>query len=65
VYKFFGENKNLGKSFTVKHFTAEKVPRSTIYDILSRLENFPALTIQKMTQGKSTGSKRTSTIRRE
>ena len=57
VYKFFEENKNLGKSFTVKHFTAEKVPRSTVYDILSRLEDFPAqrkpgsgATIQKMTQ---------------
>ncbi len=22
VYKFFEENKNLGKSFTLKHFTA-------------------------------------------
>jgi hypothetical protein len=59
VYKFFEENKNLGKSFTVKHFTAEKVPRSTIYDSLSRLEHFPAqrkpgvqggAKIQKMTQ---------------
>ena len=42
VYKFFEENKNLGKSYTLKHFTAEKVPRSTFYDILSRLEDFPA-----------------------
>jgi hypothetical protein len=72
VYKLFEENKNLGKSYTLKHFTSEKVPRSTVYDILSRLEDFPAqrkpgssATIQKITKGKSTGSKRTSTIRRE
>jgi hypothetical protein len=57
VYKFFEENKNLGKSFTLKHFTSEKVPRRTVYAILSRLEDFPAkrkpgsgATIQKMTQ---------------
>jgi len=56
VYKFFEENKNLGKSYTVKHFT-EKVPRRTVYDILSRLEDFPAqrkpgsgATMKKMTQ---------------
>jgi hypothetical protein len=30
VYKFFEENKNPGKSFTLKHFTSEKVPRRTI-----------------------------------
>ena len=57
VYKFFEENKNPGKSFTLKHFTSEKVPRRTIYAIVSRLEDFPAqrkpgsgATIQKMTQ---------------
>ena len=57
VYKFFEENKNPGKSFTLKHFTSEKVPRRTVYAILSRLEDFPAqrkpgsgATIQKMTQ---------------
>jgi hypothetical protein len=57
VYKFFEENKNLGKSYTVKHFTAEKVPRRTVYGILSRLEDFPAqrkpgsgATFKKMTQ---------------
>jgi len=57
VYKFFEENKNPGKLFTLKHFTSEKVPRRTVYAILSRLEDFPAqrkpgsgATIQKMTQ---------------
>jgi hypothetical protein len=57
VYKFFEENKNPGKSFTLKHFTSEKVPRRTVYAILGRLEDFPAqrkagsgATIQKMTQ---------------
>jgi len=53
VYKFFEENKNLVKSFTLKHFTSEKVTRRTVYAILSRLEDFPAgsgATIQKMTQ---------------
>jgi hypothetical protein len=57
VYKFFEKNKNHGKSYTLKHFTAEKVPRRTVYDILSRLEDFPAhrkpvsgATMKKMTQ---------------
>jgi hypothetical protein len=57
VYKFFEENKNLGKSFFLKHFNSEKVPRRTVYAILSRLEDFPAqrkpssgATIQKMIQ---------------
>jgi len=41
----------------VKHFTAEKVPRRTVYAILSRFEDFPAqrkpgsgATMKKMTQ---------------
>ncbi len=57
VYKFFEENKNSVKSFTLKHFTPEKVPRRTVYAIWSRLEDFPAqrkpgsgASIQKMTQ---------------
>ena len=62
VYKFFEENKNLGKSYTVKHFTVEKVSRSTIYDILSRLEDFLA---QRKPGSGATMKKRTSTIRRE
>jgi hypothetical protein len=40
VYKFFNENKSLGKMFTVRHFMAEQVPRSTIYNILKRSEYF-------------------------
>jgi len=30
VYKFFEENKNPGKSFTLKHFNSEKVPRRSV-----------------------------------
>ena len=33
------ENLNLGKSYTVKHYLAEKIPKSTIYDIIRRAEN--------------------------
>ena len=57
VYKFFEANKELGKIYTVNHFTAEKVPRSTVYRILSRFECLPAVrkecsgvTYRKMTQ---------------
>ena len=59
VYKFFEQNKKLGKIYTVNHFTAEQVPRRTVYSILSRLECFPALrkpgsgvTYRKMTKKK-------------
>ena len=41
VYNFFEKNKDFGKPYTVEHFTAEQVPRSTVYGILSRLERFP------------------------
>jgi transposase len=57
VYAFFNKNKKLGKMFTVRHFMAENVPRSTIYDILKRSEYFPperkqgsGQTPQKMTK---------------
>ena len=38
VYKFYNENKALGKIHTVKHFMAENVPRRTIYSIIKRSE---------------------------
>jgi len=48
----------------LKHFTSEKVPRRTVYAILSRLEDFPAqkkpgsgATIQKITQRQVNGLK--------
>ena len=41
VYNFYNANKSLGKMFTVRHFMAEKVPKSTIYNILARSEYFP------------------------
>ena len=41
-YKFFEDNKKFGKMYTVNHFLAEKVPRRTIYSILSRFEYSPA-----------------------
>ena len=40
VYAFFNENRSLGKIFTVRHFMAEKIPRSTVYRILKRSEYF-------------------------
>ena len=42
MYKFFNENKSLGKMYTVRHFVAEKVTRRTIYSILERSQHFPA-----------------------
>ena len=39
VCKFYSDNKNNGKIFTVNHFLAENVPRSTIYDIIKRVED--------------------------
>ncbi|RNA14881.1 tripeptidyl-peptidase 2 [Brachionus plicatilis] len=38
VYAFFKENRSLGKILTVRHFMAEKIPRSTVYRILKRSE---------------------------
>ncbi|RMZ96734.1 tripeptidyl-peptidase 2 [Brachionus plicatilis] len=40
VNAFFNENRSLGKIFTVRHFMAEKNPRSTVYRILKRSEYF-------------------------
>lgn len=39
VYEFYNDNFNKGISFTVKHFTDENIPLSTVYSINSRLEN--------------------------
>ena len=39
VYKCFEKNKNLGKSYTLKHFTAEKVPRRTVLKIFLHKES--------------------------
>ncbi len=36
---FFEENKKKGKSYTVQHFVAEKVAKSTIYDVMARVDN--------------------------
>ena len=32
----------MGKTFTLNHFKAEQVPRSTLYIILDRIDRFPA-----------------------
>ena len=39
IYEFYLNNKLQGKKFTVAHFNAEIIPRSTIYDIIKRVEN--------------------------
>jgi len=36
---FYEENKQKGKSYTLKHFVAEKVAKSTIYDTMARVDN--------------------------
>ncbi len=33
IYKFYSDNRDQGKLFTVKHFRAENIPNRTIYDI--------------------------------
>ena len=39
VYKFYLENQSRGKNFTVLHFKAEKLSKSTIYRIIQCAEN--------------------------
>jgi hypothetical protein len=43
IGSFYAKNKNKGKSFTVIHFSDQKVPKSTIYDIISRVDNEESL----------------------
>lgn len=38
VYKFYEENRALGKLYTYKHFSCEHVSKSTIYNIIQRFE---------------------------
>lgn len=38
VYNFYFQNRDKGKTFTVNHFLAEKIPKRTIYSIIERLE---------------------------
>ena len=39
VYEFYLENMSLGKTYTVKHFAAEKISKRTIYNIIKRFIN--------------------------
>ena len=39
IGNFYIENHSRGPSFTVKHFKKEKVPQSTIYSIIRRVDN--------------------------
>ena len=39
MYKSYSDNKNNGKIFTVNHFLPQNLPRSTIYDIIKRVED--------------------------
>jgi len=39
VYRFYLDNRDKGKLFTVNHFTAEHIHKSTIYRIIKRAEN--------------------------
>ena len=38
MYKFYIQNKSLGKKYTLDHFKAENIPKSTIYSIIERAE---------------------------
>jgi transposase len=38
VVNFYNKNKYLGKSFVAKHFLDEKVPKSTVYRLISSAE---------------------------
>lgn len=43
VYKFYSDNIDKGKIYTVRHFQAEGAPRTTVYSILTRFHtNLPA-----------------------
>jgi transposase len=39
VVNFYEKNKHFGKSFVAKHFLAEKVPKSTVYRLISCAEH--------------------------
>lgn len=39
IYNFYLENRSHGKEFTVNHFKAENVPKTTIYRIIQSAEN--------------------------
>jgi len=39
IYKFYSDNREQGKLFTVKHFRAEHIPDRTLYDIIKRAES--------------------------
>uniref|UniRef100_A0A914D739 Transposase n=1 Tax=Acrobeloides nanus TaxID=290746 RepID=A0A914D739_9BILA len=39
VYNFYSKNIQSGKLYTVRHFMAEEVPKTTLYDILRRYDN--------------------------
>ena len=39
VYEFYLNNRVRGKKYTIDHFSAENIPKTTIYDIIQRAEN--------------------------
>lgn len=39
IYKFYCDNREQGKFFTVQHFRAEKIPDRTIYSVIKRAES--------------------------
>ena len=39
VHEFYLENNIFGKTYIIKHFQAENIPRRTIYDIIKCAEN--------------------------
>jgi hypothetical protein len=47
IENFYIEHHSRGQNFTVKHFKKEKVPQSTIYSIIRRVDNNISLERQR------------------
>ncbi len=39
IYKFYSDNRDQGKLFTVEHLRAQNIPNRTTYDIKKRAES--------------------------
>ncbi len=48
VYKFYIQNKALGEKYTLDHFKAENIPKSTLYSIIELAEKVQAETLDQL-----------------
>ena len=66
VAQFYQNHRELGKKYTVKHFVAEGISKSTVYNVLKRIDDGETLErrpgsgrkAKKMTQSKINNVKR-------